>query len=70
MEIHAIAEDKEHRLWVGCYGYGLLCYDLENEKFIPVSFTADFNNNINKILVDGRYLMACYDKGLVKIELP
>jgi signal transduction histidine kinase/ligand-binding sensor domain-containing protein/DNA-binding response OmpR family regulator len=68
MEVKAIAEDNQHRLWIGCYGYGLLCYDLENEKFIPITFNINFSNKINKIIIDAQqFIWVATDKGLVKI---
>ena len=73
--IQAIAEDKNHNLWVGGQGGGLFKYNWESDEFIPFLNSPDnsislANDNISALLIDqhNNIWIGLSERGLVRFN--
>ncbi len=70
MVINAIAEDKNHLLWLGTYGNGLYCFDTKTKKYLTKN-TKKFAPVIYdlKLVNDSILYAACLNEGLYQLNI-
>lgn len=70
-EIKCISEGPDHFLWIGTAGNGLICYDMQNERFDSIRLNTNYNQRINRIFfLDAHNVLVGTESGLLNIHLP